>query len=409
MIGDESYAGSENFYRLERTAQNLFGFKHILPVHQGRSGEHIFFSSILHPGDTVPNNSHYDTTRAHIEFCNAFAEDLVIDDWFDESSHHPFKGNLDPEKLESLIQNVGKEKIPVIMLTVTDNAIGGQPVSLENIKTIRSISKRYGIPLFFDACRFAENAYFIKKREEGQGDRSIRDIVNEMFSCVDGCTFSAKKDGLVNIGGFLGLNDDSLTEKIKNQIILYEGFPTYGGLAGRDLEAIARGLEDAIDENYLESRISQVQDLGERLLAEGIQVIQPIGGHAVYIDAKSFLPHVPQSQFPGQALSVELYLEGGIRSVEIGSVTFAKKDSVTGEVTYPKMELVRLAIPRRVYSKNHIDYIVDTIRKLYRRREGIRGFKIIREAPVLRHFTAEFEPIEIDKIPESAEKQLQQV
>jgi tryptophanase len=409
MIGDESYAGSENFFHLEKTAQDLFGFKHILPTHQGRAAEHLLFTVILHPGDTVPNNSHFDTTRAHVEYRMGRAEDLVIDEGLDINSLQPFKGNMDPEKLESLIQSVGGEKIPIIMLTITNNTMGGQPVSLENIKTIRSISKKYGIPFFFDACRFAENAYFIKEREEGQGERAIRDIVREMFSYVDGCTFSAKKDAIVNIGGFLGLNDESLAERLKNLLILYEGFPTYGGLAGRDLEAIARGLEDVMDENYLAFRINQVRDLGERLLAEGVQVIQPIGGHAVYIDAKAFLPHIPQSQFPGQALSVELYLEGGIRSVEIGSVMFAKKDSVTGDVTYPKMELVRLAVPRRVYSKNHIDYIVDTIRKLYKKREGVRGFKIVREAPVLRHFTAEFEPIEVDKIPESSEKQLQKV
>ncbi|MCH7761928.1 tryptophanase [candidate division TA06 bacterium] len=409
MVGDESYAGSENFLHFEKTAREIFGFKTILPTHQGRAAEHLLFSTLVNPGDYVPNNSHFDTTRANIEHRGGTALDLVIDEGLDPTSRNPFKGNMDPQKLENFIKREGKEIIPIIMLTITNNSIGGQPVSLENVRTIRSISKKYGIPLFFDACRFAENAYFIKKREKGQGERSIREIVRDMFSYVDGCIFSAKKDALVNIGGLLGINEDSLAEKLKNLLILYEGFPTYGGLAGRDLEAIARGLEEVLDENYLAFRIGQVRELGERLIEGGVQVLQPIGGHAVYIDAKAFFPHIPQSQLPGQAVSVGLYLEGGIRTVEIGSVMFAKKDPETGEMTYPKLELVRLAIPRRVYSQIHINHVVDTVLKLYKKREEIRGYKIVSEAPVLRHFTAKFEPILTKRAPKAAQKQLQQV
>ena len=409
FLGDESFAGSENFYHLEKTARDLFGIKHILPTHQGRAAEHLLFSVLVHPGDIVPNNTHFDTTRAHIEHRGAIAEDLVIDEGLDLNSLHPFKGNMNFQKLEKLIKQARKGKIPLIMLTITNNSVGGQPVSLENIKTIRNISKKHGIPLFFDACRFAENAYLIKEREEGLKNKSIREIVQEMFSHVDGFTFSAKKDAFANIGGLLGVNNDSLAEKLKDLLILYEGFPTYGGLAGRDLEAITRGLEEALDENYLAFRIGQVREFGERLLNEGIRILQPVGGHAVYLDAKTFLPHISQIQFPGQALSIALYLESGIRTVEVGSVTSTKRDPETGVTTYPKMELVRMALPRRVYSRSHINFIVNSVINLYQEREQVPGYRIISESPFLRHFTAQFKPIAKKRTIQTSKKQLQKV
>lgn len=394
MLGDESYAGSKNYYHLENTIRNIFGFKHIIPTHQGRVAENLLFSTVLKEGDVVPNNIHFDTTRANVEYHKAQALNCVIDEAYDPDAEIPFKGNIDINKLEEAIRKYGKERIPLIMITITNNSGGGQPVSMQNIREVSSLAGKYGIPLFFDACRFAENCYFIKEQEEGYADKSVLEIAREMFSYGDGCTMSAKKDGLVNIGGFLSLNDSDLAQKITNMLILIEGFPTYGGLAGRDLEAIARGLNEVLDENYLRFRISQTRYLGKMLLQNDIPIVKPVGGHAVYIDAKRFLPHIPQAQFPGQALIVELYKRAGIRAVEIGSLMFAKMDSKTGKMVYPDLELVRLAIPRRVYTSSHIQYVADAITQLYADRAGIRGLEIEYEAEFLRHFTARLRPIE---------------
>lgn len=394
MLGDESYAGSKNYYHLENTIRNIFGFKHIIPTHQGRVAENLLFSTVLKEGDVVPNNIHFDTTRANVEYHKAQALNCVIDEAYDPDAEIPFKGNIDINKLEEAIRRYGKERIPLIMITITNNSGGGQPVSMQNIREVSSLAGKYGIPLFFDACRFAENCYFIKEQEEGYADKSVLEIAREMFSYGDGCTMSAKKDGLVNIGGFLSLNDSDLAQKITNMLILIEGFPTYGGLAGRDLEAIARGLNEVLDENYLRFRISQTRYLGEMLLQNDIPIVKPVGGHAVYIDAKRFLPHIPQAQFPGQALIVELYKRAGIRAVEIGSLMFAKMDSKTGKMVYPDLELVRLAIPRRVYTSSHIQYVADAITQLYADRDSIRGLEIEYEAEFLRHFTARLRPIE---------------
>ncbi|MBI2265643.1 MAG: tryptophanase [Armatimonadetes bacterium] len=393
MQGDESYAGSKSFYRLEQAVRDIFGFRHFIPTHQGRAAEHILFSTVLRPGDIVPNNTHFDTTRANVELQDAIALDLVEEKAFKPEYIHPFKGNMDLEKLEKTIQEKGPEKIPLCMITVTNNSVGGQPVSIKNIRASKEVLSRYGIPLFVDACRYAENCFFIKEREQGYKDKSVLDIAKELFSYADGATMSAKKDGLVNIGGFLALNSDEIFEKVKQKLILIEGFLTYGGLAGRDLEAMARGLYEALDEDYLAHRIGQVRYLGERLIRGGVTIIQPPGGHAIFIDAKSFLPHIPQKDLPAQALVAELYLEGGLRTSEIGTVMFGKKDA-TGAVIYPELELVRLAVPRRVYTNNHLDYVAQVIRQVYERREEIRGLRIISESPTLRHFTARFEPLE---------------
>lgn len=393
MLGDESYAGSKNYYHLENVIRNIFGFKHVIPTHQGRVAENLLFSTVLKEGDVVPNNIHFDTTRANVEYHKAIAVNCVIDEAFDPDVEVPFKGNIDINKLESVIQEYGRERIPLIMITITNNSGGGQPVSMQNIREVSKVAKKHNIPLFFDACRFAENSFFIKEREEGYSDKSVLEIAKEMFSYGDGCTMSAKKDGLVNIGGFLSLNDSELSQKITNMLILIEGFPTYGGLAGRDLEAIARGLEEVLDENYLRFRINQTRYLGEMLIKNNIPIIKPVGGHAVYIDAKRFLPHIPQSQFPGQALIVELYKRAGIRAVEIGSLMFAKKDSESGEVKYPELELVRLAIPRRVYTSSHIQYVAAALAELYEDKNSINGLELEYEAEFLRHFTARLKPI----------------
>ena len=394
MIGDESYAGSRNFYRFEKVVRDLTGLSHIIPTHQGRVAENLLFSSILKKGDVVPNNSHFDTTRANVEHNEGIAVDLVIDEAKDPTNLHPFKGNIDIHKLETLIKETGKENIPLGMLTVTNNSGGGQPVSMQNIKETSELLRKHDIPFFLDACRFAENAYFIKEREEGYSDMTVRDIAKKMFSYADGCTMSAKKDGLVNMGGFIALNDEKIAEKITNLLILVEGFPTYGGLAGRDLEAIAVGLEEVTDEDYLSFRINQVRMLGESLTENGIPIIQPTGGHAIYIDALGFLPHLPRGQFPAQALTVALYMEAGIRGVEIGSLMFAKENPETGEIKYPDLELVRLAIPRRVYTNMQMNYVAESLIELYQNREKIKGLKITYEASVLRHFTARFELVE---------------
>ena len=394
MLGDESYAGSRNYYHFEETVRDIFGYRNVIPTHQGRVAENLLFSVKVKEGDVVPNNIHFDTTRANVEHKGGRALDLVIDEGLDPEREHPFKGNMDVEKLRKLIQQVGVERIPLIMLTVTNNSAGGQPVSMENIRQVHQVAREHGIPLFFDACRFAENCYFIKQREPGYQDKSILDIARELFSYGDGCTMSAKKDGLVNIGGFLAMNDDETAQKVTNLLILIEGFPTYGGLAGRDLEAVARGLREVLNEEYLHYRVSQVKYLGDLLDQAGVPIVKPTGGHAVYLNAKKFLPHIPQSQFPGQALTVALYREAGIRAVEIGSLMFAHRDPETGETVYPELELVRLAIPRRVYTTQHMNYVAESIIELYRNREKIRGLRIVYEAPVLRHFTARLEEIE---------------
>ena len=393
MLGDESYAGSRNYYHLEETVRSIFGYKHVIPTHQGRMAENLLFSTIVKPGMCIPNNIHFDTTRANVEHQGAEALDVVIKEAYDPHCELPFKGNIDLPRLEETINRVGPDKIPLVMMTITNNSGGGQPVSMDNIRRARGLLDRYHIPLFFDACRFAENCFFIKEREPAYADTSIFDIARELFKYGDGCTMSAKKDGLVNIGGFLSLNDGQWAQDITNMLILVEGFPTYGGLAGRDLEAMARGLEEILDEEYLRFRIGQVRYLGELLEGGGVPILKPIGGHAVYLNAKEFLSHIPQSAFPGQALAVALYRDFGIRGVEIGTLMFGKKDPVTGRTIHPELEMVRLAIPRRVYTNMQITYVAESIVELYRRRELIHGLALTYEAPTLRHFTARFEEL----------------
>jgi tyrosine phenol-lyase len=395
MLGDESYAGSRNYYHLEETVRSIFGYKHVIPTHQGRMAENLLFSTVVKPGMCIPNNIHFDTTRANVEHQQAEALDLVIKEAYDPHRELPFKGNMDLCRLEDAINRIGREHIPLVMITITNNSGGGQPVSMGNIRQTRALLDRYGIPLFFDACRFAENCYFIKEREQGYADRSIAEIARELFSYGDGCTMSAKKDGLVNIGGFLSLNNDQWAREITNMLILVEGFPTYGGLAGRDLEAMARGFQEVLDEDYLRFRIGQVRYLGELLDQSGVPILKPIGGHAIYLNAKEFLPHIPQSEFPGQALAVALYRDFGIRGVEIGTLMFGKKDPVTGQTIHPQLEMVRLAIPRRVYTNMQITYVAESIIELYRRRELIHGLALIYEAPMLRHFTARFSELQV--------------
>lgn len=393
MLGDESYAGSRNYYHFEETVRSIFGYKHVIPTHQGRMAEHLLFSTVVKPGMCVPNNIHFDTTRANVEHQGAEALDLVIKEAYDPHCEIPFKGNMDVARLEETINRIGPERIPLVMLTITNNSGGGQPVSMANIRDTKALLTRYGIPLLFDACRFAENCFFIKEREPGYAGKSIAEIARELFSYGDGCTMSAKKDGLVNIGGFLALNRDQWAQDITNMLILVEGFPTYGGLAGRDLEAMARGLREVLDEDYLSFRIGQVRYLGELLDQAGVPILKPVGGHAVYLNAKEFLPHIPQSQFPAQALAVALYREYGIRGVEIGTVMFGKKDPTTGRAVYPELEMLRLAIPRRVYTNMQITYVAESIIDLFAKRETVRGLTLTYEAPVLRHFTARFEEL----------------
>ena len=384
MQGDESYAGSRSYDRFRESVQDITGFRHVIPTHQGRAAERILFHVMCKKGDVVPNNTHFDTTRANVEFVGAEAVDLVIAEGKQPASRHPFKGNMDVNALEQLITRVGRERIPLVMLTVTNNSGGGQPVSMENVRAVSAVCKQHGLPLYFDACRFAENAYFVKLREPGYADKTPKQIAQEMFRLGDGCTMSAKKDGMANIGGFLCTNNDILAQQEKDLLILTEGYPTYGGLAGRDLEAIAVGLQEALHEDYLRYRITSTAYLGNHIAEQGVPIVQPPGGHAVYIDARAFLPHIPAEQFPGVALGAELYLEGGIRSVEIGSLMFGKA---------AQMDLVRLAIPRRVYTQSHIDYVVEVILDVWKRREQIRGLKLSYEAPFLRHFTAKLEPV----------------
>ena len=393
MEGDESYAGSRNYFHLRDVVKDIFGFEMFVPTHQGRGAEQVLFSIVTGPGKTIPNNTHFDTTRANIEARGSAALDLVIPEGLDPTNRHPFKGNMNIPALEKLIQQIGVANIPLAMMTITNNAVGGQPVSMANIRAAKELLARHHIPFYIDACRYAENCYFIQQREEGYRKKSTREIARELFSYADGFTMSAKKDGLVNIGGLLAARDPALFEQIQNRLILTEGFISYGGLARRDLEALARGLEEGLGEKYLAYRTGQVAYLAERLLENGVPIIEPPGGHAVFLDARRFLPHIPQAQFPGQALVGALFLEGGIRTSEIGSVMFAKKDAVTGEVRYPELDLVRLAIPRRVYTQSHFDYVADVITDVYRARDQVRGVKIVYEQPRLRHFTARFEMV----------------
>tara|TARA_B100000029_G_scaffold513131_1_gene611753 strand:- start:812 stop:2131 length:1320 start_codon:yes stop_codon:yes gene_type:complete len=390
MLGDESYAGSKSFKFFEKTIKNLMGFKNIIPTHQGRAAERILFSTIAKKGQYIPSNNHFDTTRANILSVDAIPVDLVCEESFDFDTDFPFKGNINIDKLEYFIEDKGVDSIPIIMLTITNNTGGGQAVSMSNIRAVSKLAKKNNIPFYLDACRFAENAYFIKKNEVGFQDSSIIDIVKEMFSYADGCTMSAKKDAIANIGGFLCTNDNSLAQKKKDLLILTEGFPTYGGLSGRDLEAIAYGLLEVIEEDYLEYRIKSTQYLGKKLNEIGVPIINPAGGHAIYIDAKRFLEHISIDNFPGQALACELFLEGGIRASEIGSLMFGGYDS-DGKKFYANHELVRLAIPRRTYTQSHIDYVIEVLEKIKHNNHKIKGLKIKYESKTLRHFTAKLE------------------
>jgi tryptophanase len=392
MMGDESYAGSKNFFHFRDAVRSIFGYPHVIPTHQGRVAENLLFTTLLKPGDAVPNNIHFDTTRANVEHQGAEALDLVVDEGLDPQVDRPFKGNLDPAKLERVLTE-RRGRVPLVMVTVTNNSGGGQPVSMANIREVSAVCRRHGVPLFFDACRFAENCWFIQQREPGYADKSVREIAREMFSHGDGCTMSAKKDGLVNIGGFLAMKDGEWAERITNLLILIEGFPTYGGLAGRDLEAIARGLGEVLDEDYLAYRITQVAHLGELLEQGGVPIVKPVGGHAVYIDAKRMFPHIPQSQYPGQALVVALYRDHGIRAVEVGSLMFGHPDPKTGAMVWPRLELVRLAVPRRVYTTEHMRYVAESVIEIHRQRDRLKGLRLTYEAPVLRHFTARLEEL----------------
>ena len=389
--GDESYAGSPSWYRFLDAVRELWPFRHVIPTHQGRAAEKILFSVIGGPGKVIPSNTHFDTTRANVEFTGAEAVDCVIPEGRQPSTIHPFKGNMDTDALDALIRERGRESVPVVFVTITNNSGGGQPVSLANLRAVRAVCDRYGLPLFLDACRFAENAWFIKQREAGYADATIPDIVREIASLADGMTMSGKKDALANIGGWLALDDDAWAEQCRNLLILTEGFPTYGGLAGRDLEAMAAGLREVVDEDYLRYRIRSTAYLGEALVETGVPCVQPIGGHAVYLDAAALLPHIPALEYPGQALAAALYREGGIRGCEIGTVMFGQHPD--GTESPAPMELVRLAIPRRVYTQSHVDYVIEVIRWVAERAPSLQGYQSVEQPAALRHFTARFEPI----------------
>jgi tryptophanase len=392
MVGDEAYAGSRSFYRLRQAVEDVLGFPHVIPTHQGRGAEHVLFTALVQPGQHVIGNVHFDTTRAHIEHRGATAHDLAVEAIHDPLDRAPFKGNLDIERAEALIRDVGPRAVALILVTVTCNTGGGQPVALSNLTAVRALADRWGIPFFLDACRFAENAYLIQQREPGYAGRPVASIVRQMCDLADGCTFSAKKDGLANIGGFVAVRDPARYRQVSPWAVLFEGFLTYGGLAGRDLEAIAVGLREVTDEAYLEWRVGQVARLGHGLRAAGVPLVEPVGGHAVFLDARRFLPHIPQAAFPAQALACALYADGGVRGVEIGGV-MAGRDPRTGAERPPRLELVRLAVPRRVYSDAHMAVVVATARRTLARREEIGGLRCVYEPPVLRHFTAEFAPI----------------
>ena len=389
--GDESYAGSRSWYRFLDAVTELFPFRHVIPTHQGRAAEKILFSVIGGRDKVIPSNTHFDTTRANVEFTGAEAVDLVIPEGREPSVIHPFKGNMDTDALDALIREVGPERVPVVFVTVTNNSGGGQPVSMANLRAVREVCDRYGLPLFLDACRFAENAWFIREREDGYAGVPVPEIVREMASLADGMTMSGKKDALVNIGGWLALNDDAWAEQSRNVLILTEGFVTYGGLAGRDLEAMAQGLREVVDHDYLRYRIRSTAYLGEALVEAGVPCVQPIGGHAVYLDAKALLPHIPALEYPGQALACALYREGGIRGCEIGTVMFGLHPD--GHEEAAAMELVRLAIPRRVYTQSHIDYVIEVVRRVAERAGELRGMQIVEAPAALRHFSARFEPL----------------
>ncbi len=393
MLGDESYAGSSSFLTLKETVKNITGFEYFLPTHQGRAAENVLFSAMVKEGDLVPGNSHFDTTKGHIEFRKAKAIDCTIKEAFDTTINHPFKGNIDLSLLEDVFKNNPKEKIPFVIHTITCNTAGGQPVSMENINAVAALCKQYDIPLYFDAARFAENAYFIKKREKGYEHKTIKEIVKEFFSYGDGMTMSAKKDGLVNMGGFIALNNEEIFKKAMVFNIMFEGFITYGGMNGRDMGALAVGLDEATEFTYLESRVEQVAYLGTQITSFGIPVQQPFGGHAIFIDATKFLPNIPREQYTAQTLAIELYIEGGIRSVEIGTI-LADRDPETRENRYPALESVRLAIPRRTYTNNHMNYIAAVLKNVFDKRTEITaGYKIIDEAPIMRHFTVKLEKL----------------
>jgi tyrosine phenol-lyase len=391
MVGDESFAGSRSFFRLQERVREIFGYRHVIPVHQARAAEHLLFGALVNPGDVVPGNMFFDTTRANVEHRGGRAVDLVISEAFDPYRDHPFKGNIDLEKLEALLGEVGPECTPLVVLTITNNNGGGQPVSLANIKKTGDLLSSKGIPLYFDACRFAENAFFIKEREPGYSNVSIAEIVSEIFACGQGCLVSAKKDGLANIGGFLATRDEELAERVKEMLLLVEGFPTFGGLAGRDMEAIAVGLRETIDQDYLSFRIGQVRRLGEKLHQVGVPVLRPFGGHAVYVDAKVFLEHIPAEEFPACALSAALYVEAGVRAAEVGSLSGSRRDPDTGQMIYPPLELLRLSIPRRVYTWDHLELAVQALKRLYGRRDKLRGLRLVHKGEVLGHFTARLE------------------
>jgi tryptophanase len=393
MLGDESYAGARSFYRLKEAVESIFGFRHFVPAHQGRAAENILAKILIQPGQFIPSNTHFDTTEGNLLDRGGRPTNLAIPEAASASNPHPFKGNMDLARLEAFIERVGPQAIPLGMMTVTNNGVGGQPVSLENLRQVSAIYRRHSIPFFIDACRYAENAYFIQQREPGCDKLSVREIARQMFALADGAMMSAKKDAIVNMGGFLAMNDDDLFQRACNELILREGFPTYGGLSGRDLDALAVGLYEGLDEAYLAYQVGQTAYLAQRLLDFGVPVIQPPGGHAVYVDAGAFLPHIGRDEFPGQALAVELYLEGGVRSVELGSVAFARKDEHSGEMIYPLMELVRLALPRRTYTQAHLDFVAETMGRIAARRESLRGYRITYQPRLMRHFTARFEPI----------------
>ncbi len=393
MLGDESYAGASSFYKMKNAIKNIFGFDYFLPTHQGRAAENVLFSVLVKEGDIVPGNAHFDTTKGHIEFRKATAIDCTIDEAYNTTIQHPFKGNVDLGKLEHVIKNNPVEKIPMIIITLTCNSSGGQPVSLENMKQVYSMAKKYGIRVLFDSARFAENAYFIKTREKGYENKTIREIVKEMYLYADGATMSCKKDAIVNMGGFIGFKDKELYKQSSMYNIMFEGFVTYGGMSGRDMNALTQGLYEGTDFDYLETRIKQVEYLGNRLINFGIPIQHPIGGHAIFVDVMRFLPHVPQEQFQAQVLVVELYIESGVRGVEIGTL-MADRDPVTRENRYPELELMRLALPRRVYTNNHMDVVATALKNIYDRRETItKGLQIVNEAPILRHFTVELERV----------------